>query len=231
MAQNVEKNAIILFTRIPVPGKTKTRLQPFLTAGECCLLHHAFIRDIHQVLRETKTACDIIVCYTPEGDLADMETLLPAACAFLPQRGLDIGQRMHNAMCSVLEKGYSRCLLVGSDLPLLRSEALDEAFCLLENRDIVLCPTEDGGYYLIGMKEPCEEVFHLLEYGVSTVFGKTLAAAAQCGKTCAAGAGTMDVDDCEDLLRLKERLESEEASVCPETRTVLAELFRKGRTP
>ena len=223
----MKDNAVILFTRIPAPGKTKTRLQPFLTAGECCLLHRAFIRDIYHVLQKTETDCDIIACYMPEGDSAEIDALLPSAHAFLPQCGRDIGERMHNAIAQVLEKGYNRCLLIGSDLPLLRSEAVDEAFRLLESRDIVLCPTDDGGYYLIGMKEPCEKVFHL-EYGVSTVFEKTLAAAALCGKTCATGASTMDIDDSEDLLRLKERLAFETPSTCPETRSVLTEFFREG---
>ena len=217
-------NAIILFTRIPVPGKTKTRLQPFLSEDECCLLHSAFLRDIFRVLREVTVPCDILVCYTPEGNLAELEALLPEADDFFPQQGQDLGEKMHNAICHVLGRGYGRCLLIGSDLPLLRAKAVEEAFYSLESRDIVLCPTEDGGYYLIGMKAPCKDIFNL-KYGVSTVFEGTLELAGSLGITYAVGAATMDIDEPQDLLHLAERLEQEDMSVCPETRAALEGFF------
>jgi len=223
----VEESAIILFTRIPLPGKTKTRLQPFLTAEECCLLQSAFIRDIYEVLRGTKTACDIFVCYTPKGNLADLRALLPEARIFFPQQGKTLGERMSNAIRHVFDKGYNRCILTGSDLPLLHSCAVDDAFNLLEKHDIVLCPTEDGGYYLIGMKQLCEEVFRLEEYGVSSVFEKTLAAAAKCGRTCAVGHNTMDIDEKEDLVKLQKMLAADSNLECKETRIVLKEIFLK----
>jgi glycosyltransferase A (GT-A) superfamily protein (DUF2064 family) len=118
--------------------------------------------------------------------------------------------------------GYGRCLLIGSDVPLLRANVIDEAFCLLESRDIVLCPTDDGGYYLIGMKEPCKNVFNLDEYGISTVFEKTMAAAVLSGKTCAKGSSALDVDEPGDLFLLAEKLARERPEVCAETRKVLS---------
>ena len=213
-------NAIILFTRIPLLGKTKTRLQPFLTDRQCCLLHRAFLRDVFHVLGEVSVPCDILVCYTPEGNLAELEDLLPGAAAFFPQQGAALGEKMHNAIRHVLCSGYKRCVLIGSDLPLLRAKAIEEAFAFLESNDIVLCPTEDGGYYLVGMKQPCEEIFNM-EYGVSDVFEKTLATAKALGKTCAVGEATMDVDDPQDLLRLAERLNKEGPQVCANIRAVL----------
>ena len=224
----MQKDAIILFTRIPVPGETKTRLQPLLTMEECCLLQGAFIQDVYRVLKDVKTACDIIVSYTPKGNLADLKALLPEARLFLPQQGREIGEKMHGAICHLLEGGYTRCLLIGSDLPLLRAQVLDDAFFSLRSNDMALCPTEDGGYYLIGMKEPCRDVF-CLEYGVSTVFEKTLEAIRSAGKTCAVGACTMDIDEPRDLFALRERLTGEDLSVGPQTRRILGELFSKRR--
>jgi len=127
---------------------------------------------------------------------------------------------MHNAICRVLESGYERCLLVGSDLPLLRAKAVEDAFRFLDGEDIVLCPTEDGGYYLVGMKEPCENIFGQ-EYGGSSVFAGTLALVAESGKSCAVGETTMDIDYPEDLFRLAQRLETESPEICPKTREVL----------
>ena len=222
-ANLLQSNAIIFFTRIPVPGKTKTRLSPLLTMDECCLLQKAFIRDVYQVLKEVKTNCDILVCFSQEGGLADLSQLLPGVHSFFPQQGENIGEKMHNAISQTLNKGYSRCLLIGSDLPLLRAAALDEAFSLLETNDVVLCPTEDGGYYLIGMKEPCADVFQI-EYGISTVFEKTLVAAVKAGKSCVAGQGTMDIDTPDDLFNLREKLALENEFVCLHTRNILRDL-------
>ena len=213
-------NAIVLFTRIPIPGKTKTRMQPFLTGEECCTLHNAFLRDVFSVLKKVNLPCDIFVCYNPEGNLSELEALLPDASAFFPQHGQTLGEKMHNAVCQVMDKGYGRCILIGSDLPLLRTNAVEDAFIFLESKDIVLCPTEDGGYYLIGMKKPCKDIFHM-KYGGSNVFDKTLTIAAQSGMTYAVGQTTKDIDYPQDLFELAERLTGEAPDVCPETREVL----------
>ena len=215
--------AVILFTKIPIPGKTKTRLQPLLSADECCLLQSAFIRDVYRALQQTQTCCDVVVYHTIEGVLEDLQALIPEASAFFPQQGQDLGEKMHNAICHTLNAGYSRCVLIGSDLPLLRADAIDEALRLLQNHDMVLCPTEDGGYYLIGMNEPCEGVFRL-KYSVSTVFEGTLSLAEQYGKTCAVGQTTMDIDEPSDLFRLIERLNQEDQDQCPATRALLESL-------
>jgi len=218
------ENAVILFTRVPLPGTTKTRLRPVLSAEECCLLQTAFLHDVFEVLKKTQTVFDLFVFYTPEGELDVLEQMLPDAETFLPQTGADLGQRMHNAFSKVLGIGYERCLLIGSDLPLLTAQAVDEAFSLLDNTDVVLSPTEDGGYYLIGLKEPCEELFKVEEYGVSTVFEKTMSAAIKAGRTCAVGTATMDVDDPRDLRALRERLATSSLDVAVEARRVLEQI-------
>ena len=220
----MQNNAIILFTRIPVPGKTKTRLQPFLTGEECCLLQQAFLTDIYRVLRVAETPCDIVVCYNPEGNVAGLEAILPKAHIFFPQQGEGLGEKMHNAIRHVLENGYNSCLLIGSDIPLLQPTAIDDALRLLGSHDIVLCPTADGGYYLIGMNEPCEDVFRL-EYGTSGVLEKTLEAAASAGKTCAIGQSTMDIDNPQDLFSLAQILAQENSPKCEATRKVLKKLL------
>jgi len=218
-------NALILFTRIPVAGKTKTRLQPFLTGEECCLLQKAFLQDLGKALQESEICCDIMVCYAPEGDLNELKGLLPGISIFFPQRGGDLGEKMHNAISDVLAKGYGRCLLLGSDIPLMKSSDINEAVSHLDCSDVVVCPTEDGGYYMIGMKEPNEELFRLNEYGVSTVLEKTLSAAEKAGKSCTIGAKALDVDEPNDLLRLKEMLEQEAPETCPETRKILQDFL------
>ena len=217
-------NVIILFTRIPAPGKTKTRLQTLLTGEECCFLHKAFLCDIYNVLLKSKSKCDITVFYEPDGDVRKLKELLPNAHKYLPQHGKSLGDKMHNAISSILSDGYNKCLLIGSDIPLLKESNISEAISLLDESDIVICPTEDGGYFLIGMKKPCEEAFLLDEYGVSTVFEKTKAAVIHSKKTLAVGAATLDIDEPCDLYSLANKLKSEDADTCPETRKALQEL-------
>jgi len=220
----LKDNAVVLFTRIPVPGKTKTRLQPLLTGEECCALHRALLRDIFNALNVKDAAYDILVYYVPEGDLTELAKLLPDDCEFIPQRGVGIGERMHNAVAETFARGYRRCLVVGSDIPLLDSRIVIEAFNLLSNNDMVLNPTEDGGYYLIGFTEPCDKVFDIEGYGTSTVFEKTVSAVEEAGKTCAIGTRLLDIDEPDDLHRLAELLKQDDPDICPETRKALKEL-------
>ena len=195
-----------------------------LTGEECCLLQKAFIKDVCSVLQEVETECDIIVYYVPDGDLKELKELLPGVSTFLPQNGGSLGMRMLGAISETLAARYKSCLLIGSDLPLLKPGTIDEAFALLGNHDIVICPTMDGGFYLIGMKEPFAEVFDVELYGVSTVFDKTISAAEKCGKSYAVGAASMDIDEPADLRRLIQTLETESPGTCPETRKALKSL-------
>lgn len=144
------KKAIILFTRAPLPGKTKTRMMPELSPKACARLHACFLKDIGQ--ETEKTGADLFICYTPVGKEEILRPLLPASASYFPQVGDGLGERMHRAFCRVFEKGYDACLLLGSDVPEVQAEDLKQAFSLLEHHDVVLGPTTDGGYYLAGMK-------------------------------------------------------------------------------
>jgi rSAM/selenodomain-associated transferase 1 len=221
----MKKNAVILFTRIPVAGKTKTRLRPLLSDDECCEIQRAFITDVFDVLQSGLANCDIFVCYSPEGNLDDLMSITKNAKTHFQQEGSDLGEKMYNAFCHVFAIGYERCLLIGSDIPQLKSEHINQALELLKSSDIVLSPTEDGGYYLVGMKEPCKELFKLEEYGISNVFEKTIAAANRAGKSCAVGTMLADVDEPDDLYRLAEALKIEDSNICIETRKVLSEVL------
>ena len=218
-------NAIILFTRIPVAGKTKTRLKPQLTDEQCCMVQRAFISDVYSMLQKDCYDFDIYVCFSPEGNLLELMKITPGAKSHFPQNGVDLGDKMFNAICHVFGRGYKRCLLIGSDIPQLKAVQLRDTAELLDSNDIVICPTEDGGYYLIGMKEPYNELFSLEEYGVSNVYEKTIAASKRIKKRCAVGAKLMDIDEPEDLFRLAELLKSESADVCVETRKVLKDIL------
>lgn len=192
--------AVICFTRVPRPEQTKTRLLPILSAQQCAALQTAFLQDLAHVYQALSS--DLLIAYAPDPDPAALHHIFPTAKALFVQKGNDLGARMLHAIQTVLDMGYSRCVLTGSDLPFLSTEHLHSGFTALEQADLALGPTTDGGYYLIGMKRLCPEVFAHQPYGSSTVWQNTLAAAKAAGYTVAAALPCDDVDTPEDLLRL-----------------------------
>ena len=194
------KKAIICFTRVPVPGKTKTRLMSLLGGENCAALHTAFLRDIAAVCETTDVS--LFVAHTPEDDPGPLKNIFPADCRFFPQQGADLGARMDHALTHVLSGGFDACILIGGDIPLLTPDHLNAAFTVLESADMTLGPTSDGGYYLIGLRHPCSEVFRGQQYSTASVFDHTLAAARAAGLTCSRAPLCDDVDTPEDLSTL-----------------------------
>lgn len=168
------KQAIIIFTRIPLPGKTKTRMMPALTPKQCAKLHECFLQDIKEACGQTGT--DVFVCYAPEGDdkLQVLKNILGCQKEYFLQAGRDLGERMFRAFRIVLGKGYHSCVLIGTDVPELKAEHIRRAFHVLERADVVFGRTSDGGYYLVGMKMLRQEVFGLEHYGHGKVLEDTV---------------------------------------------------------
>lgn len=119
----MNKGALILFTRIPVPGKVKTLLIPFLSGAECAALQKAMTLDTAYTLAALNR--DLFVYYSDEG--ADVLLGgLPDEARLCPQFGAELGERMYNALEDMLALGYQNCLLLGSDLPFLTGEGFLE---------------------------------------------------------------------------------------------------------
>ncbi len=194
------KRAVICFTRVPKAGQTKTRLLPILSPQQCADLHTAFLQDLAR-LYECFPA-DLFVAYTADPDWEQLKKIFPMAKAFFPQDGEDLGAKMLHAMENVLTWGYESCILTGSDLPLLSSAQLESGFRALEQADVTLGPTPDGGYYLVGSKKPCPALFANQQYGSSTVWENTLAAAEQAGFSVLPALPCDDVDTPDDLRTL-----------------------------
>ena len=200
------KKAVICFTRVPRPGLTKTRLMPLLSGDQCAMLHTAFLRDIAEVYKAS--GADLFVSYAPDPDIHPLRDIFPFAAEFFPQQGKDLGERMFNAIAYVIGLGYDSVILTGSDLPRLTPEHISKAFAALEDADIAIGPTSDGGYYLIGMKQPHIAPFDVQGYGGSTVYQSTVNAIQQAGLTFAPAPLCDDTDTPEDLHRLAEIINS-----------------------
>lgn len=192
-----EERAIILFTRIPVAGKTKTRMMPFLTGEECAELHACFIKDAYAACKNA--SADTVVFYAPEGDVQMLKHLLDENLTYIEQSGENLGIRMKRAVEQTLAMGYQKVVLIGTDIPQITSNILENAFAGLETTDIVINPTADGGYYLIGMKENYDEVWNVERYGTNTVIEDTLSQMEKAGLKVSTGDVCRDMDTEEDL--------------------------------
>lgn len=193
------RQAVICFTRVPRAGQTKTRLLPILSGEQCAALHWSFLKDLNEVYGQVEA--DLFVAYTPDPDWEQLKPVFPKA-RFLVQKGNDLGERMYRVLRTVLELGYEAAVLTGADLPGMGKAHLDSGFAGLLDADVVLGPTSDGGYYLVGMKEPRKAVFHVDGYGGASVYHNTIAAAQQAGLTVAAALPCDDVDTPEDFRNL-----------------------------
>ena len=190
------KRAVICFTRVPKPGATKTRLLPVLKPRQCADLHWAFLKDLADTYRELDA--HLFVAYTPDADWESLKTVFPHA-GFYPQKGNDLGERMYRVIRKILELGYESAVLTGTDLPMMTAAHLESGFAVLEEKDIAIGPTSDGGYYLIGMKKPCREVFRIEGYGGASVFESTVTAAKDAGLSVGLALTCDDVDTPGDL--------------------------------
>lgn len=198
------RRAIIVFTRVPVPGQTKTRLMPYFTPKQCERLHSCMLQDTKGECE--KVEADVFICYTPEDKEGKIRKIFGKRVHYFPQRGEGLGVRMHVAIEEVLKRGYTSCILFGTDIPELHSTDMDNAFRVLETKDIVFGPTKDGGYYLVGMKAPHKEVFEKQSYGHDSVMENTLAGLKEAGLKVGFVHTLSDVDRKEDVVAFRQKM-------------------------
>ena len=218
------KQAIIIFTRVPIPGETKTRMMPSLTPRECAQLHRCFLYDIEHECR--KVDADIYICYTPQGKENFLVPILGRDKEYFAQSGAGLGERMHHGIEHVLNRGYEACLLIGTDVPEIRKEHLLNAFKVLNEKDVVFGPTEDGGYYLVGMNTPLPQVFERHSYGHADVLKNTTKILREKGITVGFVEELSDMDVPSDLSHYRNRMRRDKRLQKSQTGNYLMRLSR-----
>lgn len=218
-------NALILFTMLPMTGKTKSRLMPFLSAGECVCLYKCFLKDIWQ--KAGAVDADVYVFYAPRDSGGQIRSLLGEEVIALPQHGDDLGQKMKNAIGAVLRLGYGKVVLMGTDIPHIHTETIQNAFGNLEQKDIVIHPALDGGYYLIGMKREFTSIWNIRRYGTNTVMYDTLQHMKAENLSIAVGQMYYDIDRKEDLKQLWCDISRGAVCNCPETAAFLERIRQR----
>ena len=127
--------AIIIFTRVPAPGQTKTRMMPVLGPEECARLHTCFLEDIKRECGNVKW--ELFICFTPDDGKELLYPVFGRDEHYIPQRGNGLGERMYQAVREVLGRGYDSCILMGTDVPEVKAAYLERAFDLLKYHDVV----------------------------------------------------------------------------------------------
>lgn len=194
---------LVLFTRVPRAGRCKTRLLTALSGGQAAWLQRAMLGDL--VARVATLGWPLVVSYEPDGadsgELASFTRGMPARARLEPQAGYGLGERMRRATDGVLARGGGPVLLMGSDLPLVTADVLHEAWAGFEDAgaDVLVCPSRDGGYWLVGLREPFPAFFDCRGYGGSDVLRGELAICAAHGREVALGPVARDVDGPADL--------------------------------
>lgn len=164
------KNVLQIFIKNPVKGHVKTRLAKSIGDLKALRIYQKLLRITKSITDEL--SCDRQVWYSQfvaQNDLWDEK-----AYSKFTQSGNDLGERMQLSFQQAFEKGYENVIIIGSDCPDLTPELINRAFEALENHQAVIGPSEDGGYYLIGMSRYYPFLFENKNWSHPSVFQDTL---------------------------------------------------------
>jgi rSAM/selenodomain-associated transferase 1 len=223
--------ALAVMTKAPRAGEVKTRLVPPLTHGEAAQLNKAFLRDVAAAMSAAaaERIARGVAVYTPLGTEAAYENILPEEFFLIAQRGQKFGDRLIFAAEDLFTVGFASVCLINSDSPTVPAENFSQAVKLLQlpGDRVVLGPSDDGGYYLIGLKKLHGAMFEHIDWSTDRVLDQTLQRAAEIDVEVKLLPAGYDVDDHATLRRLCGELLGENArdGLAPNTRKFLAEII------
>lgn len=218
--------AVTIMAKTPRAGEVKTRLCPPFRSNEAAELYRCFLLDKIEQVRGLTTVSQAI-SYTPLEGKAYFEELAPGF-VLIPQEGPDLGTRLAHSFDQLFAQGYAAAMAIDSDTPTLPTHFLEEAFDLVTTPtiDLVLGPSDDGGYYLIGLRRVYRELFEDMPWSTTQVMPETIRRAEAKGLTVACLPTWFDVDTADDLERLQASLRSSRTDAARHTRA-----FFKERAP
>ena len=188
-------SAIVIFVRNPVLGKVKTRLAQVLGVEKALAIYKILLQRTH----------DIAICveadkflyyadYVNQEDIWENDVFKKQL-----QSGIELGERMKNAIGDLFDKGYSKVGIIGSDCYELTSEIIQEGIDKLDKNNVVLGPAKDGGYYFLGMSSYFPELFDEKKWSTETVLQDTVEQLKQMDVTYFKLPLLSDVDEPEDI--------------------------------
>jgi uncharacterized protein len=199
----IGERALIIMAKAARAGHVKTRLAARLPADAVVDLYRCMIEDTVDLARGAAADATAIIC--PAADVADLAAWLPAI-EIVGQQGEGLAAGLLSAFRIFIGRGYRSVVAIDGDSPQLPPETIDQAFRLLTGADLVVGPTIDGGYYLVGSRSVQAELFDTQRMGTGGALDSLMATAQVLGLRVAMTETAYDVDEAEDLTRLASEL-------------------------
>ena len=199
----MDDRCLLFFIKNPEKGKVKTRLAAAIGDKMAVKLYKRFLLEMLFTLNSGTFL--FYLCYYPETSLNDLKDWLGDHYLYIPQNGQDLGERMKNGFLEAISMNFKRVVLIGSDIPDLPLEFIEEAFGSLLEKEAVIGPSFDGGYYLIGFRDKTfsPRAFDGIHWNTESVFEETLRALEQEGLSVHTLQPLRDIDTVNDL-RIRE---------------------------
>lgn len=203
---------IIVMVKAPRAGEAKTRLSPPLSASDAASLAACFAQDT--VINARRVWHDVLIAFAPADGRATLEAMLPRDVHWLEQQGADLGARLDMVAAQAVARGFSPLIILGADSPTLPASFIATALDALTNNeaDIALGPTEDGGYYLVGLRHPVAGLFQDIAWSTPLAYAQTAANAARLHLRLFQLPTWYDVDTPADLMRLRHHILTDQAT-------------------
>ena len=201
--------------KVPEAGKVKTRLQPYLTERQSAEISVCLLKDAEQ--KAKIIAGDLIVAFSPLDKKNLLLDILQTNPILIEQKGESLGDRMFHAFDFAFSQKANAVVMIGTDSPTFPADFLRRAFFLLEAKaEVVLGKTEDGGFYLIGLRQNDKRIFENVEWSSAKTFEQTRENILNVNLSLSELPAWYDVDTPEDLKKLKIKL-MENPQIAPKT--------------
>lgn len=202
--------AIIVMAKVPRAGRVKTRLRPFLSGEQASELAVCFLQDTISTIKNLSE--NVIVAFTPAGERRTIEAVLPGDLSFIEQKGHDLTERLESVIEFAANRNFSPIIVIGADSPTLPAEFVRKAIESFESdeTDIALGATEDGGFYLIGLRGKYFGLFENIRWSSEFVFRQTAENIERLNLKLFQLPRWYDVDTADDLIFLREKMLSGE---------------------
>ena len=224
----MSRSAVVVFAKVPEPGRVKTRLLPQLTPERAAEVHRACLEDTVRLVGRipgSRKCLQVAAEFDRARQLA--ATLeLDHQWQVAIQRGRDLGERLEETFRSLFRAGYRRVVIVGTDTPWMGAQRIRRALALLDTTDVVLGPCADGGYYLVGARRLYPQMFCNIPWSTSQVLSTTTRVLEKARASYGRLPRDFDLDRPEDLARAAEVLRRNETRA-PALAKLLGNLLRR----
>jgi uncharacterized protein len=192
-------NALLIFMKNLIYGQVKTRLAATVGNESAVKIYQQLLKHCHAVFKNI--SADKIVFYS---DFIEEDIWKNDEFEKEIQQGNDLGERMRNAFILAFEKTYEKVIIVGTDCPQIDENILKNAFTKLDDHDIIIGPSTDGGYYLLGMKKAEPFLFENIKWSTGSVLKETISHCNKNNWSYFLLPELTDIDEEKDLVHFKE---------------------------